>query len=315
MKTDCLTTDKIQQYLDRCLSPEEKARVEKHLGSCSLCRKELKTIQTVFKHADVFAKKIVNSPAPSDRVDSLMKKINLHSSSIDWSSFLTTLIRWSLFPALAIAFLFYSFSGSVNHHKDLKSDKTNQFNLADNSLHPIIESDSGELIIEKTAVKASTQKSLPTQKVIKLKKSSVIMVKVAKSKFIFSDQAEFVIKNKTITLHKGRASFKLKGPHRGFTVVTNHAQFTPMGTSFELWVTSAGSRLLVRSGSVKAKIKSGYSRLLQKNNNIFINPDGKFLSDIPASSSKPVVNETHPNASAPVLNDNNDQAETLLDTF
>ncbi len=317
---DCPTPDQIQKLLDGETASSGFNNLSDHVSKCKQCLKVLNTFREIDAAAEVFAAKALAVKVPQPLVSNIMAKIieNRQTAPKKAESFQTMmLLRWVMFPALALVLLF-SFLSFFSHKTAVKtpSGQTVSFNLAANSFKPLIAPELAKVIVnngkdqrnlsfsELTKVEAGLTVSIPEK--------TTVLLSAGKNRFLLSEEAQFKIAANKIHLSKGALNADLKGPHPGFSLLTPDVSIVPLGTSFSVEIKSLFTKITLNSGKIELLNNKKQKRLMNRPGTLFVDKAGNFHREIPRNTDEtadpaetfspvapPTRQNTNPNGQAP----------------
>ncbi|GAB4284677.1 MAG: hypothetical protein Kow0029_31330 [Candidatus Rifleibacteriota bacterium] len=322
----CPGNNVLQDFLEEQLPEIQVEAVVVHLNSCASCRAEMEQLKTVFKASSAYAAIQLNRPLNTSLINETMLKIKKASSSNFGQQTNTasknpynglTWLKWLLIPALATTMLMIAvFSGPKTTEQNQVENPL--FSLLNNRVRIVMGESDSEILVGDKLVKLQQLKFIRPNEMINLPKQAMLLVEVGNNTFTVEDQARFSITKNEITLEAGKATFRLHGPHDGFTVKTPFAQVTPLGTDFSVESKPLFCKVTLREGKLKLVSKSGIKRLIKIAGSIYIKADGRFAEKITDShtDSKPSVQKDNETAGPNHFNGNgSDSPGKLIDSF
>ncbi|MGM0599534.1 MAG: anti-sigma factor family protein [Candidatus Rifleibacteriota bacterium] len=289
-KNNCLTNEKLQEYLDNNLTGKESEQIGEHISNCPACRQHLDTLKTVYSQATSFAKMQLSEKADKTRLNRLMSDIKKETiqnkkaepkKSLQLLEFLTQNTGWFIVPAMALVLLWVFFPAT---EIDRQKKDAIKFNLANNRVNIVFADDQAKASIETDQIKLAELKTIPVNKMISLPSQSIIIIKSGNHGFQLSEQAVFTFKNNSIALEHGKIECKLQGEHKNFLVTTKFAEIQPLGTSFSLTATDWYCKINLKSGKLKITSFAGQHRTIEQKQIIYVDKKGSFLKELKKSN-------------------------------
>lgn len=292
MPKSCLAPEKIQDYLENGLSPQEMRMVAAHLEGCEHCRHEAEAFSNLFSIAEVSARVQLNSGISGKSIDAVFQRLPKDRSagaaarkaSSIFSLSMVDLVKSFFIPAMALLLLFYFFSSTGN------SPVSTVVELAEKPFS-LVENTTSMLKIELSRhVEGRIEQNVETS----LAENDLMIVSVAQHKFKFAHGACFVFGEKEVSLKKGLAQFVMVGKHEGFKVKTPLLSVVPLGTSFELTIKSWGEKVVLNNGRLEVFSCNGDQRKMEPGQTLYVDHEGNFSNQIPQPASPVTHGELPP---------------------
>lgn len=323
MSDNCLSQEKIQEYLEKTLVNSEAEKAARHINSCPACRNKVAACETFLQRATLSARRQVSATVPPGRLAAIMSQIQLNRNSSKSSSreklanqstgFIWQL-KYILAPAMIAVFLAIGLSWhSPEQYPALPEPEKPAFSLTRNTAE--MPFSPGPAEVAPGSLKPGTR-SIGLGKEIILPEGAMLRVGVDQHKFLFSGPTTFTFEEKAVRVAKGVSSFVLVGDHAGFKVITPDVTVEPLGTSFAVEAKSWGTKITLRTGRLDLISCSGIKRQLQTPDDIYISSTGAFSADMPQPGNSPLPPEA-PNQPAPATNDQpaGNSPGKLIDSF
>ncbi|HNW11136.1 MAG TPA: hypothetical protein PLK58_02485 [Candidatus Rifleibacterium sp.] len=323
MSDNCLSQEKIQEYLEKTLANSEAEKAARHINSCPACRNEVAACEAFLQRATLSARRQVSTTVPPGRLAAIMSQIQINRNSSKSSSreklanqstgFIWQL-KYILAPAMIAVFLAIGLSWhSPENYPALPEPEKQAFSLAHNTAE--MPFSTGPAEVAPGSLKPGTR-SIGLGKEIILPEGAMLRVGVDQHKFLFSGPTTFTFEEKVVRVAKGVSSFVLVGDHAGFKVITPDVTVEPLGTSFAVEAKSWGTKITLRTGRLDLISCSGIKRQLQTPDDIYISSTGAFSADMPQPGNSPLPPEA-PNQPAPATNDQpaGNSPGKLIDSF
>jgi len=322
MSDNCLSQEKIQEYLEKTLPKSEAENAVRHINSCPACRNEVAACETFLRRATQSARRQVSGTVPPGRLAAIMSQIqtnrngsrsNTEKPAGQSSSFIWQL-KYLLAPAMVAIFLAIGLSWhSPEQHPALPEPEKPAFSLAHNSVE--MPFSLGPAEVAPGSLKPDT-KNIRLSEEIVIKEGSMLRVSIGQHKFLFSGATTFTFEEKVVRVAKGVSSFVLVGDHAGFKVITPDVTVEPLGTSFAVEAKSWGTKITLRTGKLNLISCSGIKRQLQTPDEIYVSATGAFSADVPQPANSPLLPEA-PHQPAPATNDQQpgNSPGKLIDSF
>ena len=307
----CLTNEKLQEYLDGNLTGEESRQIKDHIASCLECKKNLANLKMVYTQANAFAKKQLSEKPDKKRINQLISDISKSSAndlktepkkSLKFLEFLTQNTGWFVIPAMALVFIWIFFPATRIENPQ---DELTKFNLSNNAVKIVFADENAFATRDAKEIKLAELKKIPENQQISLPADSIIIIESGKQTFQFSEKATFTFSKNNINLKHGKIECKLKGEHKDFQITTKFAGVLPLGTSFSLTMADWYCRINLKSGKLKVTSLNGQHRILKTKQIIYVDKNGKFLTDLEQSE----VNQLNQTRSQPFSGSSNQQSE------
>ena len=81
MSDNCLSHEKIQEYLEKTLANSEAEKAARHINSCPACRNEVAACEAFLRRATQSARRQVSATVPPGRLAAIMSQVQTNSSS------------------------------------------------------------------------------------------------------------------------------------------------------------------------------------------------------------------------------------------
>lgn len=317
MSDNCLSQEKIQEYLEKTLASSEAEKAARHINSCPACRNEVAACEAFLRRATQSARRQVAATVPPGRLAAVMSQIKTEQSSktsakkpvgFFWQ------LKFLLAPVMAALLLAIGLSWhSPEQYPALPQPEKPAFSLAHNTAE--IPFSSGPAETAPDSLSPDTR-SIRLGKKITISEGSLLRVSIDQHKFLFSGATTFTFEEKVVRMAKGVSSFVLVGDHAGFKVITPDVTIEPLGTSFAVEAKSWGTKITLRTGKLDLTSCSGIKRQLQVPEEIFVSSTGAFSAEVPQPNNSPLQPEA-PDQPAPTTNDQpaGNSPGKLIDSF
>ncbi len=322
MSDNCLSQEKIQEYLEKTLANSEAEKAARHINSCHACRNEVAACEAFLRRATLSARSQVSATVPPGRLAAIMSQVKSERSSksssgeklANQSTGFIWQLKYVLAPAMIAVFLAIGLSWhSPEQYPALPEPEKPAFSLTRNTAE--MSFSPGPAEVAPGSLKPGIR-SIELGKKIILPEGAMLRVSVDQHKFLFSGPTTFTFEEKAVRVAKGISSFVLVGDHAGFKVITPDVTIEPLGTSFAVEAKSWGTKITLRTGKLDLISCSGIKRQLQTPDEIYVSATGAFSADVPQPANSPLLPEA-PHQPAPATNDQpaGNSPGKLIDSF
>lgn len=317
MSDNCLSQEKIQEYLEKTLASSEAEKAARHINSCPACRNEVAACEAFLRRATQSARRQVAATVPPGRLAAVMSQIKTERSSktaVKQPAGFFWQLKYLLAPAIAALLLAIGLSWhSPEQYPALPQPEKPAFSLAHNTAE--IPFSLGPAETAPDSLSPDTR-SIRLGKKITISEGSLLRVSVDQHKFLFSGPTTFTFEEKVVRVAKGICSFVLVGDHAGFKVITPDVTIEPLGTSFAVEAKNWGTKITLRTGKLDLTSCSGIKRQMQAPDEIYVSATGAFSAEVPQPNNSPLQPEA-PDQPAPTTNDQpaGNSPGKLIDSF
>lgn len=317
MSDNCLSQEKIQEYLEKTLVNSEAEKAACHINSCPACRNEVAACEAFLRRATLTARRQVSAAVPPGRLAAIMSQVKTERNSKTAAKQPTGFfwqLKYLLAPAIAALLLAIGLSWhSPEQYPALPQPEKPAFSLAHNTAEMPFSLGPAETAPDSLS---PDTRSIGLGKKITISEGSMLRVSIDRHKFLFSGAAAFTFEEKVVRMAKGVSSFVLVGDHAGFKVITPDVTIEPLGTSFAVEAKNWGTKITLRTGKLALISCSGIKRQLEAPEEIFVSSTGAFSATMPQPGSSPLPPEA-PDQPAPTTNNQpaGNSPGKLIDSF